>query len=63
MRDIVMLGLKLVREAIEQIDPINVGHYSRQKNNSDRRMNDLEFEINDRVLVKVLLMRHVMRFR
>jgi hypothetical protein len=60
-----MLGSKLIHDTHEKVRVIKErmsAAQSRQKSYTDNRMRPLEFELEDRVFLKVSPMRGVMRF-
>jgi hypothetical protein len=60
-----MLGSKLIQDTREKVRVIKErmsAAQSRQKSYSDNQMRPLEFELKDRVFLKVSPMRGVMRF-
>ena len=58
-------GLDLIRDTSEKVDLIRkrlLMAQSRQKNYVDKRRRPLEFEVGDRVFLKVMPKRGVVRF-
>ncbi|XP_074265877.1 uncharacterized protein LOC141588329 [Silene latifolia] len=63
--EVVVLGPQMIQDMIEQIQVIRQkmkAAQDRQKSYADLRRSDIEFEVGDKVLLKVSPMRGVMRF-